>query len=37
MDYKRYGKNEDLYWANAKDEDPSLKVIMEGLIRKGIL
>ena len=30
MDYKRYGKNEDLYWADARDEDPSLKVIMEG-------
>ena len=30
MEYKRYGNNEDLYWANARDEDPYLKVIMEG-------
>ena len=30
MEYKRYGGNEDLYWANATDNDPRLKVIMEG-------
>lgn len=30
MEYKRYGKNEDLYWADAQDTDLKLKVIMEG-------
>lgn len=30
MDYKRYGGNEDLYRANATDDEPRLKVVMEG-------
>ena len=30
MEHKRYGGNEELYRANAKDEDPTLNVIMEG-------
>lgn len=30
MEYKRYGGNKDLYWADATDNDKTLKVIMEG-------
>lgn len=30
MEYKRYGNNEDLYRANATEDEPVLKVIMEG-------
>ena len=30
MEYKRYGKNEDLYRANATEDEPTLKIIMEG-------
>lgn len=30
MEYKRYGGNEDLYWVDATDNDPKLKIIMEG-------
>ena len=34
MEYKRYGKNEDLYWADAQDSDLKLKVIMEGTYKE---
>lgn len=30
MEYKRYGKNEDLYRSDPMDEEPILKVILEG-------
>lgn len=33
MDYKRYGGNAELYRWNATDDEPTLKVIMEGDFR----
>ena len=34
MEYKRYGDNGDLYRANAAENEPKLKVIMEGDYRE---
>lgn len=34
MEYKRYGKNEDLYRANATEDEPTLKIIMEGTYKE---